>query len=143
MGNIGGKEKIDIIVVTYNRLNLLKKTIKAINVRTRYPHRIIVIDNNSYDGTKEWLTDLLQDGLVDEVIFLSENLGLGKSYQEGLKRVKSDYFVVCTDDVIPPKTIPCWLEREVITIKANPEYAGICMRGARITRFTSLDKDLL
>ncbi len=68
---------------------------------------------------------------------------MGKSYQRALKRVESDYFVVCTDDVIAPKTTPCWLERELETIKANPEYAGICMRGVRITKFSELDSDLI
>jgi len=142
MENIGGKEKVDILLVTFQRLNLLKITIKAINVRTKYPYRLIVIDNDSTDGTHDWLLKAKEKGLVDTLIFMPENVGLGKAYQEGLKHIESEYFVVCADDLIPPLLKPCWLEQELETIKENPDYAGIAMKCCRISKFNDLDKDL-
>ena len=80
--------------------------------------------------------------LIDEVIFMSRNIGLGKGFQKGLERVRSEYFVTCTDDLIPPKLNPCWLTQEVKIIKEHPNHAGIAMRGCRISRFDKLDKEL-
>ncbi len=44
--------KISIIIPTYNGINLLKPCIESIIQKTAYPnYEIIVIDNNSDDGT--------------------------------------------------------------------------------------------
>ncbi|MGE5479395.1 MAG: glycosyltransferase [Chloroflexota bacterium] len=45
------------IVVTYNRLELLKKTIEALRAQTRKPDAIFVINNSSTDGTTDWLAE--------------------------------------------------------------------------------------
>ena len=143
MAGIGGKEKIDILLVSYNRLNLLQITIKAIKKRTEYPYRLIVIDNGSDDGTIEWILNAYVNKKIDDIVLLGVNIGLGKAFQEGFKKVKSEYFITCTDDVIPPKVNPCWLTQELETIKNNPEYGGITMKGFRITKFSDLDEDLI
>ena len=140
MANVGGQKKIDIILTTYQRLHLLKITIKAIKIRTKYPHRLIVVDNNSTDGTREWLREQHDIGIIDEVILSDENLGLGRAFQEGMRKVKSEYFICTVDDVLPPKMEPCWLEQELRIAKENPEYGGIAMKGARMSRV--LDNDL-
>lgn len=142
MAGTGGQKKVDIIIVTYQRLRLLKIAIKAIKLRTKYPHRLIVIDNNSTDGTREWLKEKKKDGMIDVVVYMKENVGLARGYQEGLKYVKSEYFVVCADDLIPPRLKPCWLEQELKIAKDNSEYGGIAMKGCRISRFEALDEDL-
>jgi len=136
------QEPIDIILCTFQRLHLLKITIKAINLRTKYPYRLIVVDNGSSDGTHDWLIEAKERGLVDVLVFMTENVGLGKGFQKGLEYVKSEFFVTCADDLIPPKLNPCWLTQEVETIKEHPNHAGIAMRGCRISRFDKLDKEL-
>jgi rhamnopyranosyl-N-acetylglucosaminyl-diphospho-decaprenol beta-1,3/1,4-galactofuranosyltransferase len=47
--------KIIAVIVTYNRLGLLKKCVQAINRQTTKPDDIIVINNGSTDYTAEWL----------------------------------------------------------------------------------------
>ena len=43
------------IVVTFNRLPLLKKCLNSIRNQTNKDFDIIVVNNGSTDGTKEWL----------------------------------------------------------------------------------------
>ena len=43
------------VVVTFNRLDKLKKALQAYEVATVLPLYIIVVDNNSTDGTQEYL----------------------------------------------------------------------------------------
>lgn len=142
MAENGGQEKIDIVLVTFQRLHLLKITVKAINVRTKHPYRLIVVDNSSSDGTHDWLVEAKERGLVDMIILMPENVGLGKGFQKGLEYVESEYFVTCADDLIPPKTDPCWLTQELETMKKHPNHAGIAMRGCRISKIKDLDDDL-
>lgn len=125
---------IDIVLVTFNRLDFLKTTVKAIYHRTRYPHRLIVVDNASTDGkTQAWLKHARINGFVSEHVFLEENKGLAAGFSAGFKLVKSDYFICTQDDLIPPDLKPCWLERMYELFKKyEDDYAGISMRIQRI-----------
>ena len=62
-------EPIDVILVTFNRLNFLKHTVKKIYERTRYPYRLWIVDNNSTDGTQHWLKAAKIQGFVYGTIF--------------------------------------------------------------------------
>jgi len=127
------KEKIDIVMVTFNRLEFLKKTIDAINENTKHPYRIIVVDNNSSDGTCKWLVLAKGVGLISEYLLLDKNLGLATGLSEGFKLVKSEYFVATQDDLIPPDLDPCWLERLVDLFKKyEKDYGGIAMLSKRL-----------
>lgn len=125
-------EEVDIILVTFNRLHLLKRAVKKIYERTRYPHRLWVVDNNSQDGTKHWLKKAKLHGYLYDYILKEKNDGLASALTEGFKKVKSEYFITTQDDVIPPDLKPCWLERMLRMAKKNPDYAGLSMRIQRI-----------
>jgi len=136
------KEDVDIILVTYERPLLLKKTIKKINERTMYPFNLIVVDNCSQDEeTNEILNVAQKRGDVQKRIRMEENLGLPSALNEGLKHVKSEYFICTQDDLIPPDLRPCWLERLVhLYKKYEDDYAGLCMRIQRTARL-NMDED--
>ncbi|MBU0846658.1 glycosyltransferase, partial [Patescibacteria group bacterium] len=125
-------EAVDIVLVTFNRLNFLKHTVEKIYERTLYPHRLWVVDNNSTDGTQEWLKGAKINGFVHDYVFLPKNMGLAYGLSEGFKKVKSEYFITTQDDVVPPDMRPCWLERMLHLAKENPDYGGIAMRIQRI-----------
>ena len=46
---------IGAVVVTFNRLEKLKKALESYEKQTLLPEYIIVVDNASKDGTKEYL----------------------------------------------------------------------------------------
>ena len=67
------------IVVTHNRLNLLKRCLKALELQTVQVDGILVVDNGSNDGTKEYLNSI---GLE----YISQpNLGSAGGWHTGLK----------------------------------------------------------
>ncbi len=43
------------VILTHNRLSLLKRCVAAVRAQTRPLDAIIVVDNASTDGTREWL----------------------------------------------------------------------------------------
>lgn len=65
---------INCVVVTYNRLNLLKENIQALKAQTLQLHKIFIIDNCSTDGTREFLDSFSPDPHM-EIIHLPENKG--------------------------------------------------------------------
>lgn len=68
------------VVVTYNRLELLKKCIYSIREQTKKPDEIIVVNNSSTDGTLDWLK--LQDDLT---VITQENSGSAGGQYTGIK----------------------------------------------------------
>lgn len=92
-------EKIAAVVVTYNRLDLLKKCIESIRNQTRKVDEIIVINNSSTDGTLEWLKEQ-----KDLTVITQENSGSAGGQHTGIKTAyeKGHDWIWCLDtDVIP------------------------------------------
>lgn len=91
--------KIAAVVVTYNRLNLLKECIEAIRNQTSKVDEIIVVNNSSTDGTLEWLNE--QNDLK---IITQENLGGAGGFYTGIKTAyeKGHDWIWCMDDDVEP-----------------------------------------
>jgi rhamnopyranosyl-N-acetylglucosaminyl-diphospho-decaprenol beta-1,3/1,4-galactofuranosyltransferase len=68
------------VVVTYNRLELLKKVLESLRSQTLKPFKIIVVNNGSTDGTLEWLGN--QDDLE---IITQDNIGSSGGQFTGIK----------------------------------------------------------
>lgn len=88
-------ESIAAVVVTYNRLNDLKKCLTSLQDQTRRLDRIYVINNGSTDGTEEWLNT--QYGLN---VLTQPNLGGAGGFATGIDRAYRDGFdwIWCMDD---------------------------------------------
>ena len=92
-------ERVAAVVVTYNRLELLKKVVSAVKNQTRKPERIFIINNSSSDGTAEWLA------LQDEIIVITqENTGSSGGQFTGIKHCyesAAEWIWTMDDDVVP------------------------------------------
>ncbi len=53
-------EQVAIVLVTYNRLELLKQLFESLNSQTKQYDRLIVVNNSSTDGTLDWLENQKQ-----------------------------------------------------------------------------------
>jgi len=127
-------QKIDIVVVTYNRKHLLQRTLEGIMERTRTPYRLIVVDNHSTkDNTVDYLKSLKEQGKIDILILNDKNYGLAPAYNIGFEYVESELFVTTNDDLVPPDLNPCWLQQMVaLFCRYYPEYGAISMRCPRL-----------
>lgn len=98
--------KIAAVIVTFNRLELLKKCIDAIENQTFLPETIYVVNNASTDGTKEYLEKLVSN--VEIVpLNLNENIGGAGGFYTGIKTAhesnRYDAYWVMDDDGLPEK----------------------------------------
>jgi len=89
---------IAIVVLTHNRVDLLKKCVENVLFRTSEATREIVIwDNGSTDGTAQYLASLDDPRLC--VIRSETNVG-HNGYARGFRQTTSAYMVELDDDVV-------------------------------------------
>lgn len=90
------------VVVTYNRLTLLKECLQALQRQTMDVKHIVVYDNASDDGTKEYLDSVANEQII--VFHSDSNLGGAGGFSNGLKtayeRTNDQYFWLMDDDTI-------------------------------------------
>ena len=92
------------VVVTFNRFKLLQECMEALFAQQRARFDILVIDNNSTDGTREYLAQL-KDSRVS-VIRTDKNIGGAGGFHLGIKYAcekEYTYVWVMDDDTIPTK----------------------------------------
>lgn len=113
------EQSVCAVVVTYNRKEMLMQCIDAILLQTVKVEKLIIVDNNSTDGTEELLKN---NKYLDITCIcyqkLPENIGGAGGFHEGMKIARSmnaDWVWIMDDDVIPEKE--CLEE----LLKANKE----------------------
>jgi GT2 family glycosyltransferase len=92
------------VIVTYNRLKLLKRAVGAVLDQTRKPDRLIVVDNCSSDGTRLWLAQLASSRGDVTISMLDSNQGGAGGFFNGIKEgyeAGADWIWVMDDDTIP------------------------------------------
>jgi GT2 family glycosyltransferase len=91
------------------------------------PHRTIVVDNGSTDGTVEMLHDLWEEGIVNVLVLNPENWGIHWGHNRRLELVRSDLYVATDDDLVPeaPRNGTDWLGKLVALMEARPELAAV------------------
>lgn len=98
--------RVAAIVVTYNRLNLLKECVDALLNQTYKNMDILIIDNASTDNTFEYANELVENENNVEYYRLDNNVGGAGGFYEGIKRAasqKHDWIWLMDDDTIPEK----------------------------------------
>jgi GT2 family glycosyltransferase len=92
------KMQISVVVLTHNRLHLLRQCVENVLSRTsRATVEIIVWDNASTDGTAGYLRSLAEPRL--RVVEHPENIGQN-AYAEAFRLAGADYFIELDDDMI-------------------------------------------
>ena len=87
---------VSVIVTTYNRAKLLPETLDSILSQTFVDFELIVVDNMSEDGTKEYVT-----GVTDSRVqyFRNPNNGIiAVNRNFGIRKAKGKYIAFCDDD---------------------------------------------
>lgn len=80
-----------IALITYGRLAYTKKTLRALWDTIELPYYLIIVDNNSDDGTQEYLGNLVERNRADHVIFNEDNYYPGKATNIGWTEGVSEY----------------------------------------------------
>lgn len=108
-----------IVVLTYNQLDYTKKCIDSIrDYTTRDTYEIIVVDNNSTDGTVDWLR--VQNDI--KVIYNQENLGFPKGCNQGIKISKGDNILLLNNDTVVTHN---WLDNLITCLYSSDKIGAV------------------
>lgn len=83
--------KLLIVLITYNRLSYTKKTLRNLWRTIEVPYYLVIVDNNSGDGTQAYLATLIDRNRVDHVIFNTDNLYPGEATNIGWEAGIEEY----------------------------------------------------
>ena len=108
------KEKIDVLLATYNGEKYLKEQIDSILNQTYQNIHLIISDDCSKDETQKILKEYKEKDDRITVYIQEQNLGYIKNFEFLLEKVESDYYMLSDqDDVWLPEKI----EKSMQTLK--------------------------
>lgn len=115
------KSQAGIILITHNFLDLTKPCLESLRRATVYPYKLLVIENNSVDGTLEYLNSL---GV--KVIASKEDLSIAKAINLGLKSFLADpdigYIAWIHNDMLFYRG---WLTNLIEVLKRSPDIGKV------------------
>ena len=122
---------LSIIIVSYNTKDLLEECIESIIKNSKTPkfqnskhqassasYEIIIVDNNSKDGTREYLKKL--QTLNIKVILNNRNTGFAKANNQGIKITKGKYVMFLNPGI---RLLPGTIKQLIVASKKKD--AGI------------------
>lgn len=134
-------EKLLIYIVSYQRKSYTQGTIKCISKVKPINSQIIVCDNGSTDGTREWLEEN-QEKYELGLIFPEENLrvpGAWKLIIKYFSKDNFDYILLLDNDnwLIPNKT---WFEQCLELFNSDPKIGSLGLQNERKPGYFSMEK---
>lgn len=107
---------ISIIIVSWNASDFLEKCIQSIlKESSNIQFEIIVVDNDSTDGSPEMLQNLFPSV---NLIRNNENFGFAKANNIGIRKARGNYICLINSDV---EVLPECFVRMLEYMKKNPE----------------------
>ncbi|MRX54258.1 glycosyltransferase [Bacillus idriensis] len=119
------KPCVSVIIPTYNRSNLLKKSIETVLGQTFTDFELIIVDDCSKDDTQKVILSFNDPRII--YIKLEENQGAPFARNIGINKAKGKYvaFLDSDDQWLPEK-----LQKQVLTFKKN-EKTGVVYTGIK------------
>lgn len=112
--------RTSIIILTYNQIEYTKKCIESIRQYTKEgTYEIIIVDNCSTDGTKEWLKE--QPDL--KIIYNDQNMGFPKGCNQGIQAsdVENDILLLNNDTIVTEN----WLTNLKICLESEDAIGAV------------------
>lgn len=125
-----------IIICTYNGKNKIIRTLESIvssanNLQGDGKVELIVVDNNSNDGTKELIDNYNYGDNIEYRYLLETRRGLSYARNKGISVAKGEIIVFTDDDIIVDRN---WIAEIQKEINQNPD---IKMLGGRTLMYNS------
>lgn len=123
--------KVTIIIPNYNGLKFMEPCFEALSRQTFRDYEILVVDNGSGDGSREWL----QEHQVP-AIFLKENTGFSGAVNVGIRAAKTPYVILLNNDTEPE---PEYVEELVKAIERSEKIFSVSSRMIQLYEKDKMD----
>ena len=113
-------KNIAIVILNWNGEKLFAKFLPSVIRNSSFDNvDIYVADNCSDDNSIAYLQANFPE---IKIIYLEENFGFAKGYNEALQQIDADYFVLLNSDV---EVTPGWIEKCMLLFDSNEKIAAV------------------
>jgi len=112
---------VTVVVVTWQGVHLLPPCLGSLREQQQ-PHRVIVVDNGSTDGTEALLAERYPEV---RVVQTGANLGFAGGAQVGMAAAETPYVALLNNDAVAD---PGWLSALVRRLDDRPSAAAVTSR---------------
>ncbi len=107
-----------LVILNWNGKQLLERFLPSVVRHTPGFVQLVVADNASSDGSLEFLHRHYPEV---KIISMKRNLGFAGGYNEALKQLEADYFILLNSDI---KVTPDWVDPLLGLMLADPGVAA-------------------
>jgi len=112
----------DIVIISWNKLQLLNDCVASILKHTQLPVNLYIIDNASTRDVREYCRNLKGTENVEVHIVQNEkNEGFVRAVNQGFKLSQAPYMCICNNDIVMTEK---WLD-ELIDISRKDSQIGV------------------
>lgn len=115
-------EMVSVVVLAWNRLEMTRQTVGSLLATLPEKRELIVVDNGSTDGTREWLAEEVAAGRVQAAVTLDANRGSSQGFNYGLRLVRGDLLVLTDNDY---EFMPGWFKTCTKVMGAVPMMGAL------------------
>lgn len=108
---------VSVAILNYKRRDALRRSLDSVRMQEYSNREIIVVDNNSGDGIREFIESYAPDVVLVE---LSENRGACGGRNAGIERARGEIVITLDNDVFLES--PFELNKVVNTFRSRPEF---------------------
>src|SRR5688572_25398397 len=125
------KDFVSVTIVTYNSGRFIKRCLESV-LAQKYPHlQIIVVDNNSTDGTVDIL-EQFDDRCT--IVYNDENIGFAGAQNQAIGMSNSEWVLTLNPDVL---LLPNFIQALVEAGRIDPMAGTVC--GKLLTMTSTFD----
>lgn len=117
---------MSVLLTCYNHARYLPECWAGVRAQTFTDYELIVLDDGSSDGTREWLAENAGDA---RLVFNEQNLGTYGSLNRGLELARGEFVAVLNDDDV---WMPEKLARQVELMDSSPKVGLVHTDGGFI-----------
>lgn len=115
--------QVSAVIITHNRLSMVKKAVGSVLAQTYKNIEIIVVDDASTDGTYEYFQNPAEEGITYIRIEQEDSKGGNHARNLGIEAAKGEFVALLDDD---DEWLPEKIEKQVACIAEHPDcdFAG-------------------
>jgi len=120
--------RLSVVIPAYNEIRSVEVLLRRVR-EVRLEVEVIVVDDGSTDGTRDLLSRLRDEGVVDILVFQKENHGKGAALRAGFERATGDIIAIQDADLeYDPHELPS-LMQPILAGKADAVYGSRFLGG--------------
>ena len=124
--NVSATPTICVLVVNWNRLELLRACLASLSAQTHSSFEVCVVDNGSSDGSADFVESIIPQFPVRLRLIRNQfNIGFCAANNKGIRATENELIVLLNNDA---EAEPGWLEALEAAIRTSPEIGMVASK---------------